>query len=118
MGGRVSEQTDIAKHLARFYSRQVARIAAQLRDMADEVERRGNCVYDSSQDSKPDYVNAAGQVVHKVQWGVANLPLDTLLIAAADVDREVRKPEVSGMLTDRNPSGLYLPGDEKETSDA
>lgn len=26
--------------------------------------------------------------------------------------------DILGMLTDRNPSGLYLPGDEKETSDA
>lgn len=83
-------------NLDRFYHREVDQVAARLRSLAEEVEKRGHRVYDNPSDGEPDYLSAATEVVHKVQWGIANLPLDTLLSGATEVDRYVRKPEVSG----------------------
>jgi hypothetical protein len=50
--------------------------------MADEVERSLSCNYPA--------LERAGDIVHIVQWGVANLPLQTLIKRAELADSEAQ----------------------------
>lgn len=81
----MGEHDDIIENLGKFYDRQIDRIAQQLRDLADKVETRR--VTDPI--GMRGYGYQATQVIHDIQWGVANLPLDTLLSAAHDVHHYV-----------------------------
>lgn len=82
---------------AAHYNRQVWRLAASLRELAEEVERRGVARpgFIGPHDEHPEYVDAAHRVVHTVMWGLANASLDGLISAASEADRAARHPEGS-----------------------
>jgi hypothetical protein len=81
---------------ANYYSRQVDRVAAGLRDLADKVEQEGRARPGSTgrRDGRPEYVAAATRVVHALSWGFANLPVETLLTNANDAD-QISRPETA-----------------------
>ncbi len=60
-----------------------ARIAAQLRSLADRVERQKPAM---SVRSAHPYASLASDIIHEVTWGVANLNLSSLTEAAADAE--------------------------------
>lgn len=76
-----------SKAQAARFDGQVTSIATRLRRMADEIEREGQPTrnFTNGSDRRPDYVQAASEVIHTVTWGVANLSLDGLVTTAADV---------------------------------
>lgn len=75
-----------AKNRSDAFSDKVQFIADKLRLIADEVEREASVKVDIST-MVPDHARSASEVVHKVAWGVANLHLDGLIMAAAEADR-------------------------------
>ena len=73
------------------YADAVSRVAQQLRNIADEVEREGKVrpgTFDN--DGQDDFNWSAQQVTHTLMWGMANLNLDGLLSAANDAHNAVR----------------------------
>lgn len=64
----------------------VRHIAERLRRLADDVEREADVKNDLST-LLLDHARSAGEVVHKVAWGVANLRLGDLVAEAAAADR-------------------------------
>jgi hypothetical protein len=73
------------------YERTLANIAGNLRELADRVERDGRLRPVRVAEGR-DASWSASQVVHAVQWGMANLPLQLLIQSASDID--VLSPEV------------------------
>lgn len=71
-------------HRAR-YERDVAHIARKLRDMADEVERRGRKLGPAGEGERP-HSDIAAHLTHTIGWGFANLHLDDLVRDAAKAD--------------------------------
>lgn len=65
-------------------------VAAGLRRMADEVDRRADGFTAESSMLLPNRNSrAASEVVHSVMWGIANLNLDALVDAAGRADLEL-----------------------------
>jgi hypothetical protein len=77
-----------ADRMSEDYTGVVAKLAAKLRQMADEVERRS--IRTNLHDMKPDHAYHAGDTVHTLSWGFANLNLERLISAAAEADRAAR----------------------------
>lgn len=77
------------------YVRQVRHVADWLRRLADEVERDGLDVRVApvSRDPHLDYAYNATRVVHAVTWGLAHTNVDSVVSAAAEVDRYLREPK-------------------------
>jgi hypothetical protein len=81
------------------YRRAVQRTANRLRDLAEEIERDGMRVRKTKLPDGtevPDYGNAARDVVHAVQWGVANAHADRVVDAAVSADFAFRHPLQGG----------------------
>lgn len=76
----------MAAHQHERYLDRLADIAADLRSLADRVEREGEARPRFGAPENFDHVTGAAGVVHAVTWGVANLNLDILLADAADAD--------------------------------
>ena len=66
------------------YQRNLAKAAQGLRDLADRIEREG--AVEPGEGHDRIYVQRAGDVLHAITWGIANLGADTLLSAASDAD--------------------------------
>lgn len=64
------------------FDRQVKEVAKRLRDLADEVDRVQT--YRSNM-ARPTAL-VVGDVIHAIQWGVANLPLQSLASTANDIN--------------------------------
>lgn len=78
----MSARDDQFEHYSRErFDRQVREVAARLRSLADEVDRIET--YRSGIARPPALV--VGDVVHAIQWGVANLPLQALASTANDI---------------------------------
>ena len=78
----MSDRDDQFEHYSRErFDKQVATIAAKLHDLADEVARIET--YRTGIARPPAIV--AADVVHAIQWGIANLPLESLLSTANDI---------------------------------
>lgn len=69
------------------YQRNAAKIAADLRSIANQVER--DAEVRETFHGAPPHSWAAQQVQHAVLWGLANLNLDGLTNAAAEADAAV-----------------------------
>lgn len=67
------------------YRKEVARIAAGLRRLADDVERAGTQI--SEKAPAPPFAWAAKTVINDIAWSVANLTLGSLVTAAAEADQ-------------------------------
>lgn len=80
-----------AARMSEDYQNVVAKIAAKLRQMAEEVERRP--VRDNLHDLKPDHSYHAAETAHTLSWGFANLNLERLISAASEADRAARSEE-------------------------
>jgi len=70
----------------------VADAVDRIRQSADQIEREarrniGNAAKDERGLEFQTYVRAAGQVVHEVQTLAFNLPLESLIDAAADAEK-------------------------------
>jgi hypothetical protein len=65
----------------------IEKVAARLRDLADEVERESRTFDRIGQRGRPSYAMVARNVQHAVLWGLANLSLDGLTDAAYDADQ-------------------------------
>lgn len=72
------------------YVESVNRVAARLRQTADEIERRGTNVRPNLRDMQPDYASAVGDVMHALTTGLGNLHPDSLIRIAAEADRYAR----------------------------
>jgi hypothetical protein len=78
----MSERDDQYESYSRErFAKQLEAVAAKLRDLADEVARVQT--YRSGIARPP--VLVVGDVVHAIQWGFANLPLDALASSASDI---------------------------------
>lgn len=69
----------------------VVETVARLRSAADEIEREAKRNIESAEQSERDqefltYPRVAGQVAHSVQTMLFNLPLESLIDAAADAE--------------------------------
>jgi len=77
------ERQESGRNFARDHqARYIAKIAAKLRDMADEVER-ANRPKANGEPYPPGVV--AGRVTHVIAWGVANLNVESLITNIDDV---------------------------------
>lgn len=68
-------------------TRQMDRIAAHLRDLADRIDHEKSAL--ERKGLKPGYPHAgyaAGNVVNALGWGFANAPTELLVTTAADFD--------------------------------
>jgi hypothetical protein len=72
---------------ASHFKNRIERVVANLRRMADAVEREGQRVTDGPS----AYANVASSIQHTVLWGLANLHLDALTNAAANADEGRRE---------------------------
>lgn len=77
--------------LVKRYHGAVDRVAARLREAADDVERRGHTVHKDLGDLLDDHMDSAKSVLTTVTGMMPNLNLDGLMDAATDVDRAVRR---------------------------
>jgi hypothetical protein len=68
----------------KHYLARVDDVVVRLREMADDVERQGHRT--TNHVGVPGFGWSAHSVVHAVMWGMANLSLDSLVVAAADAD--------------------------------
>lgn len=84
---------DPIAYLTREFTRNGNRIAARLRQAADDVERHAATIRTDIHDLKLDHQYSASEILHDIQTMYANLPLGGLLKAASDADRYVRNPE-------------------------
>jgi hypothetical protein len=71
-----------AQYLAARYATVLARVVADLRNLADAVERVG----DPTRTHSGEYHRPAGRVVQEIHGSLANLGLTALLDAARDAD--------------------------------
>lgn len=78
--------TTWAEVQSRHYGVKVAVIAADLRSLADRIEREGKPRPSSVYTAGTEHQTAAGAIVHAVMWGLANINLDGLIREAADAD--------------------------------
>jgi len=62
-----------------------ATIAGQLREMADRIERM-EPTNGMGRHAYPIYAGVAYEVIHKINWGLANLHLDSLSKKASEID--------------------------------
>ena len=92
----MNNKPNLTATAAAHYNAHVARTAAHLRRIADEVEREGTATnaFRGWHKGEHDYVYAAQQVVHTVTWGVAHLNLPGLISYAAEV-HDIRAWEAS-----------------------
>lgn len=79
--------------LSREYSRQALRIAEQLRQAADTVERRATSISVDKTTGLPDHNRSAADILSEINAFHGNLSTSNLLTAAADADRYARNPE-------------------------
>lgn len=68
----------------RYLDKRIDAIAERIRDLAARVERSKVAGLDRPPAS---YGNVAAEVQHEALWGLANLHLDQLTVAAASADR-------------------------------
>lgn len=71
---------------AKFLREGIQRVAANLRDLADEVERATYAVDHVGKPGRPNYGAAALEVHHALAWGFANLNADQIIRYATDAD--------------------------------
>jgi hypothetical protein len=65
----------------------VANVVAQLRRLADRIEQEAVANIENARTRKTEYSTygrVAGQVIHEISWGVANLNLSNVIDAASD----------------------------------
>lgn len=74
---------------AEHYNRLLASVVAGLRRVADDVERQG--AKTANRVDAPEHGWAAHNVIHEITWGVANLNLSALILAAAEADRPAQE---------------------------
>jgi hypothetical protein len=89
----VTEQTDPTKRPvtaeewnAKFLREGIARIAADLRRLAEEVERTTVGIDRIGRPGRDNYGQVAAEVDHVVSWGFANLKTESLIRSATDAD--------------------------------
>lgn len=80
-------ENDIPARLSKMYTERVATIAEGLRRLADEFEREATPSGVKRADGLPAHATAAGDALHALFWGVANLHADSLVAYAAQADR-------------------------------
>jgi hypothetical protein len=71
---------------AQFLREGIQKVAANLRDLADRVERATHAVDGVGRPGRPNYGSAAGEVSHTLAWGFANLNVEQLVRYATDAD--------------------------------
>lgn len=81
-----SEDALVAEQVGARFAAVVRDIAAQLRDLADRVERHTS-PSTSLRTGRPDFAYPSSRVLHEVTTGLANLGLDRLPSLAADAER-------------------------------
>lgn len=76
---------DVDVYMARKYERVAASVVRELRDIADDVERKLKV--------KAGFLAAAAYATHGIHNGLANVNVSGLIRAAGDADRAARTPE-------------------------
>lgn len=79
--------------LTEEYIRQGLRVAAQLRETADRIERHAVTVPVDRATGLPDHNRSVAGILSEINSFHGNLSTHNLLIAAADADRYTRNPE-------------------------
>lgn len=80
------------QELSKEFVRQTRRIAEQLRDTADRIERSAEAIPSETGTGLPDHNVAASNVLKAIDTFHGNLSTSSLLKAAADADRFARNP--------------------------
>lgn len=81
------------EELSKEFTRQVKRIAEQLRDTAERIDRSAGHIPKSLTDDLPDHNTAASNVLSAIGNFHGNLSISGLLRAAAEADRFARTPQ-------------------------
>lgn len=89
----MTELPTMRESLAGEVTRQIDRIAAQLRDLAIQVERHRVDIDRAGRGGPPTAGAVAATVLHDVLNASANLPLDTLVRAAGNYDTHAREED-------------------------
>jgi hypothetical protein len=93
--------TDYPQRMSDRYSAKVRRVAAKLRQVADDIERSATPPTDIHS-LKANHARGAEDVIHKVMWGLANADLDGLVARARDADEA---PGIAAEVDDSGPEG-------------
>jgi hypothetical protein len=92
-----TRSAEVVGNLATHYARQLKRISEKLRHLADQIEREGapqdDAAFVRPLDRDLTFVRSAARVEHTLRWGFANLPVDSLLASALEVDHYILKGE-------------------------
>lgn len=88
--------TDMEETSRARLTKQVAKVVAGLRRIADQVEREAaRDILDAAgqRHEWSTYTGAVSRIEHQISWGVANLHVSSLIQTAGDADRaQVEKP--------------------------
>lgn len=81
------------QQLSKEYTRQALRIAEQMRQTADTIERRATAISVDKATGLPDHNRSVADILNEINAFHGNLSTSNLLTAAADADRHARNPE-------------------------
>lgn len=83
----------VGAQLSKEYSRQALRIAEQMRQAADIIERKATAISVDKDTGLPDHNRSVADILNEINVFHGNLSISSLLTAAADADRHARNPE-------------------------
>jgi hypothetical protein len=86
--------TDFPQRMSDRYSDKVRRVAAKLRQVADDVERSATPPTDIHS-RKANHARGAEDVIAMVLWGLANSGIDGLVARAGEADEAQAVAEVT-----------------------
>lgn len=85
----------VLAQLSKEYTNQALRIADQLRETADRIERQATAIPINRSAGVPDHNRSVSGILSEINAFHGNLSTSNLLMAAADADREARNPRGS-----------------------
>lgn len=89
----MSEPGWVQRKLSGEYVLQALRVAKQLRDTADRIERSAGAIPTETSTGLPDHNRAAVDVLAAIDTFHGNLSTSALFTAAAAADRHARDPK-------------------------
>lgn len=93
MAADMNDPSWVSDMLSKEFTRQGLRVADQLRQAADRVERKASSISVDRSSGMPDHNRAAADILNEINSFHGNLSTSNLLAAAADADRHARNPE-------------------------
>lgn len=91
-----STERTLKSMLAAGFVRSVSRTAADLRRIADDIERAAGRIDRVPSVGNTSAAALASNIVHTVMWGLANASVDNIVSAAAEYDTHSRQDGFDG----------------------